>query len=150
VALIGPYSSGKTSLLESILAVAGTTKRKGTARERNMVGDTAAEAKARQMGVEVNVASATYMDDVFTFLDCPGSIEFLQETLNVLAGVDAAVIVCEPDPVKAAAVAPLLRRVEDAKIPALVFVNKIDRASGPVQVLVDALQSVSARPIVTR
>ena len=150
VALIGPYSSGKTSLLESILSVTGTSKRKGTARERNMVGDTAPEAKARQMGVEVNVASATYLDDVFTFLDCPGSIEFLQETLNALVGVDAAVIVCEPDPAKAAAIVPVLKRVEDAKLPALVFVNKIDRAAGSVQTLVDALQAVSARPIVTR
>jgi elongation factor G len=50
------------------------------------------------MSVEVNCATTKYLDDSFTFLDCPGSIEFLQETLNVLPGVDAAVVVCEPEP----------------------------------------------------
>jgi elongation factor G len=150
VALIGPYSSGKTSLLESLLFVTGTIKRKGTARERNMTGDSAAEAKARQMGVEVNAASYTYLDDPFTVLDCPGSIEFLQETLNVLVGVDAAVIVCEPDVAKVQALAPLFKRIEDAKLPVMVFVNKIDKATGPVQAVADALQSVSARPLVLR
>src|ERR1044071_9328227 len=114
VALIGPYSSGKTSLLESLLSVTGAIKRKGTAKDRKMTGDSAPEAKARQMGVEVNVASFSYLDDPFTVLDCPGSIEFLQETLNVLVGVDAAIIVCEPDLAKVQALAPLFKRIEDA------------------------------------
>ena len=98
VALVGPYGSGKTSLLESILAVTGAIQRKGAVPQGNTVGDSSPEARARQMSVEVNCATTKYLDESFTFLDCPGSIEFLQDTLNVLPGVDAAVVVCEPDP----------------------------------------------------
>ena len=93
VALVGPYGSGKTTLLESILAVTDAIPRKGAIVQKNTVGDTSPEARARQMSVEVNCATTKYLDENFTFLDCPGSIEFLQETLNVLPGVDAAIVV---------------------------------------------------------
>jgi len=46
--------------------------------------------------VEVTSASTEYGGIRFTFLDCPGSVEFAQETYNALMGVDAAVVVCEP------------------------------------------------------
>src|SRR5690606_39008409 len=58
-ALIGPYLSGKTSLLESLLFVTGAIGRKGSAREGNTVGDGTPEARARQMSTELNVASTT-------------------------------------------------------------------------------------------
>ena len=150
VALVGPYLSGKTTLLESILFATGAITRKGSAGEGNTVGDSSPEARAREMGVELNVASTTYLGDTLTFLDCPGSIEFLQEAHNALLGVDAAVVVCEADPTKAATLGPLLRFLEDHGIPRLIFVNKIDRASGRVQDLLEALQAVSAQPLVLR
>ncbi len=52
VALVGPYLSGKTTLLESLLFVSGGTHRRGSVKEGNSVGDSAAEARARQMSVE--------------------------------------------------------------------------------------------------
>ena len=45
VALVGPYLSGKTTLLESILSVTAATSRKGTAKDTNRVGDSSPEAK---------------------------------------------------------------------------------------------------------
>lgn len=150
VALVGPYLSGKTTLLESILFATGAITRKGSVSEGNTVGDSSPEARAREMGVELNLASTTFLGDDLTFLDCPGSIEFLQEAHNALLGVDAAVVVCEADPTKAATLGPLLRFLEDHGIPRLIFVNKIDRASGRVQDLLEALQGVSAQPLVLR
>lgn len=150
IALIGPYTSGKTTLLESLLHACGATNRKGAVNDGNAVGDHSAEARERQMGTELNVATCSFMGDQFTFLDCPGSIELLQETLNALVGVDAAVVVCEADPSKALALSPLLKALEDQGIPRILFVNKIDKAAGPVRDLVDALQEVSATPLVLR
>ncbi len=69
VALVGPYSSGKTSLLESMLFVAGAVNRKGTVKEGNMVGDGSAEARARQMSVEVSAATFDFMGESFPGLD---------------------------------------------------------------------------------
>ena len=150
VALIGPYLSGKTSLLESLLHVTGAIDRKGTIREGNTVGDSAPEARARQMGVECNAATTRYLDEEITFIDCPGSIEFIQEAANALIGVDAAVVVCEADPAKAPTLQPWLKLLDDMEIPRFIFVNKVDRASGSVQPVIDALQEVSEKPLILR
>src|ERR1700741_3214124 len=128
VALVGPYGSGKTTLLESILFATGAVQRKGSVAQKNTVGDASAEARERKMSGEVNVAAPRYLDESFTFLDCPGSIEFLQETLNVLPGVDAAIVVCEPEAGKAAMLQPYLKRLSDMGIPHALYDNKIDKA----------------------
>ncbi|HYM31754.1 MAG TPA: elongation factor G [Candidatus Cybelea sp.] len=150
VALVGPYLSGKTTLLESILLATGAIPRKGSVTEKSSVGDASIEARERQMSVEVNCATTTFLDDTFTFLDCPGSIEFLQETLNALIGIDAAVVVCEPEADKVLSLGPLLKMLDDRGIPHFIFVNKIDKASGLVRDLLASLQAVSAKPLVLR
>ena len=150
VALVGPFGSGKTTLLESILAITGAIQRKGSVPQRNTVGDSSPEARARQMSVEVNCATTKFLDESFTFLDCPGSIEFLQETLNVLPGVDAAVVVCEPDPAKVQMLKPFLKRLSDLSIPHFLFINKIDKAQGALRDLLAGLQEASDKPLLLR
>jgi elongation factor G len=150
VALVGPFGSGKTTLLESILMLTGAVQRKGTVAQGNTVGDFTAEARARQMSVEVNCATTKYLDENFTFLDCPGSIEFLQDTLNILPGVDAAVVVCEPDGGKVQMLKPFLKRLGDAGIPHFLFVNKLDKATGNVRDLLTSLQEASDKPLLMR
>jgi len=155
VAIVGPYLSGKTTLLESLLFVTGAISRKGNVKDGNTVGDGAAEARDRQMSVEVSAASTEYQDIRFTFLDCPGSIEFVQETYNALIGIDAAVVVCEPVTERVLTLAPLFKFLDDWEIPHLVFINKMDRVTCDgdacgytYREILDALKSVSTRPLV--
>ena len=95
IALVGPFQSGKTTLLESILMRCGALSRTGSVKTGNTVGDAAPEARAHQMSIEPNVASVAFLGDTFQFIDCPGSVEFLHEMRHVLPAVDAAVVVCE-------------------------------------------------------
>jgi elongation factor G len=148
VAIVGPYLSGKTTLLESILSVTGAVSRKGKITEGNTVGDATPEARDRQMSVEVNAASTEYGGIHFTFVDCPGSIEFAQETYNALIGVDAAIVVCEPNSDRVLNLTPLFQFLDEWEIPHLVFINKMDRAHSNFADLLQALKTVSSRPLV--
>jgi len=148
VALVGPYLSGKTTLLESLLFVTGAITRKGSVKDGNTVGDSAAEARDRHMSIEVATASTEYEDLRFTFVDCPGSIEFAQETFNALIGVDAAIVICEPVSDRVLTLAPLFKFLDDWEIPHLVFINKMDRSNNNFMDVLHALKSVSSRPLV--
>ena len=76
IAIVGPFQSGKTTLLEAILERTGTIERAGRAASGNMTGDASAEARAHAMSVEPNVATVKFLGESFTFVDCPGSVEF--------------------------------------------------------------------------
>ncbi|WP_321333965.1 elongation factor G [Breoghania sp.] len=150
IALVGPFASGKTSLLESILARTGAIQRKGTVSQGNTVGDASPEARSHVMSVEANIAETEFMGDSYTFIDCPGSVEFLAETDGVLPGVDMAIVVAEPDPKKVPALQLLLKRLEERGIPRMLFLNKIDKVDGRVHDVLTMLQPASAVPLVLR
>jgi elongation factor G len=150
IALIGPFSSGKTTLLENLLFATGAIQRKGSVKEGNMVGDSSTEARERQMSVEISVADFEFMGERFTVLDCPGSLEFLQETLDAVVGVDAAIVVVEPEIDRAVALAPLLHFLEQRSIPYMIFVNKLDRMSVALRDVLSALQDQTERALVVR
>lgn len=149
-ALVGPYLSGKTSLMESLLFVAGALPRKGSVKEGSTVGDASLEAKARQMSVEASLATCTYQGETWTLIDCPGSVEFSQEAAHALMVADIAVVVCEPDPGRALMVAPTLKFLDDHKVPHVVFINKMEApdSAAKLKEVLNALQTVSERPLV--
>src|ERR1700739_1846068 len=149
-ALIGPYLSGKTTLLEALLHASGGTTRRGSVRDGNSVGDHTPEARARQMSTEINVANATFLGDPWTILDCPGSVELLYEAQGALLASDVAVVVVEPEAERALTITPLLRFLDRHNIPHMIFINKLDAANARVRDVLAALQSVSERPLVLR
>ncbi len=148
IAIVGPYSTGKTTLLESLLFVSGAINRKGNVNDGNTVSDSSPEAKNRNMSVEVSSAYTEYKGINFTFLDCPGSVEFMQETYNALVGSGCTIIVCEPSVNKVLTLAPLFQFLDEWQIPHLVYINKMDRSQDSFMEVLKAIKDVSSRPLV--
>ena len=138
-ALIGPQGSGKSTLFDALLAAAGSPPPRRT------------EGRARAMGTETRLGHCFWLGEEWALLDCPGSVEFGQETAAALAIADLALLVCEPDPARAAALAPAFHALERAGLPAMVFVNKADLlGDGRIRDTIAALQAHSRRPLVLR
>src|ERR1700749_1071730 len=97
IAIVGPCQSGKTSLLEALLARGGAVARQGAVREGTTIGDGSQEARSHQMSVQPHLAHVDYLGARLTFIDCPGSVEFAHCARAVLPVCDAAVVVCEAD-----------------------------------------------------
>lgn len=148
--ICGPYLSGKTTLMEALLAEAGTISRHRTQSGAFAVADGSPEARAHGMSTELNVASSAYLDEKWTFLDCPGSVELLQDTRSALSVADVAIVVVEPDPAKAPALSTYLRLLDDLSVPHLLFINKLDKEGASVRVMMEALQGASGKPLVLR
>jgi elongation factor G len=147
---VGPFQSGKTTLLEAILARTGAIQRQGTVDAGTSVGDASKEARHHKMSVEATFATTTFMGDNYTFVDCPGSIEFIQDMRSVLPAVDAAVVVCEADEKKVPQLQLILRELEDQNIPRFLFLNKIDKADKRVRETIKLLQPASRAPLLLR
>jgi elongation factor G len=150
IALVGPFASGKTTLLEAILARTGAISRQGTLAEGNTVGDASPEARSHQMSVEVNIAETEFMGDKLTFFDCPGSIEFAFEAEPILPAVDLAIVVAESDPKKVPALQVILKTLEDRGVPHMMFLNKVDKEELSVREALQTLQAASSVPLLLR
>ena len=138
VALVGPYSSGKSTLFEALLDAAGSPVKRP------------ADPRNRPMTTEIRLGHCSYLGDAWSVLDCPGSIEFAYQTCSALAMVDIAVVVCEPSPAKAAMVAPLLKTLKEEGVPHVLFINKIDTLDGSIGDTLAALQAYAGSPLVLR
>ncbi len=150
IALVGPFQSGKTTLLEAILSRTGAIQRQGAVEAGTTVGDASKEARHHKMSTELTVATTDFMGDSYTFLDCPGSIEFMHDMRAALPAVDAAVVVCELDDKKIAQLQLILRELEQQNIPRFLFVNKIDKADQSVHDALAALQPASRCKLLVR
>jgi elongation factor G len=138
VALVGPYSSGKSTLFEALMEAAGSPVKRPP------------DPRNRPMTTELRLGHCTYLGDHWSVLDCPGSIEFAHEAAAALAVVDLAVVVCEPAPTRAIAVAPLMKMLADQGVPHMVFINKIDTLDGSLRDTLAALQAYAKCPLVLR
>ncbi|MDZ5698051.1 elongation factor G [Chelativorans sp. M5D2P16] len=140
IAILGPLESGKTTLFNAILARATET-------------DPAAghgSARTAAMSVEATFATTTFMGESITFVDCPGSVEFVAEAEPVLAAADAAIVVVEADDKKLSALQIILRRLDAIGLPRVLFLNKIDKSSAGVRETLKSLQPVSQAPLLLR
>ena len=92
LALVGPTGAGKTSLMEAMLRASGAIDRRAGG-GGDKVGDSSPEARARGHSVEMNFTGFSFMDDRYSIIDCPGSVELAAESDAALAAVDLALIV---------------------------------------------------------
>src|SRR5258708_38066784 len=150
IALVGPFQSGKTTLLEAIMARTGAIPRAGSVAAGTSVGDSSPEARHHKMWVCLTASATKFNDESHTFIDCPGSVEFAHDMRAAIPAVDAAVVVCEADERKLPQLQIILRELEDLGIPRFLFLNKIDRASKRIRETLATLQPASRIPLVLR
>lgn len=136
IAIVGPTGAGKTALVTALASAASG-------------GPGTAPNAAGQSG-ETSFTAIDFMDDHYALMDTPGAVDFLADADYALPAADLAIVVADPDPDKAILIQPFLHALEALNIPHALFINKIDQARGRVRDLLEALQPVSARPLVAR
>jgi elongation factor G len=150
IALVGPAGAGKTSLAEALLEVAGAIPRPGSVEAGTSVGDSSPEARSRGASTELNLSRFSWAGDDYVLLDAPGSVGFAAEGDSALAICDLALVVIPPEPDRAPLAEPLLRELEARRVPHAIFVNKIDKAPGTIEQLLESLEPCSSAALVAR
>ena len=151
IAIVGPFASGKTSLLEAILARTGAIEKPGAVANgthgRRFLAGGARPFDERRAERRRNRSSWTRAT--------PSSIAPARWSSTTRASrsspaIDAAIVVAEPDEKKIPALQVVLRHLEERGIPRFLFLNKIDKASMGVRDALALLQPASETPLVLR
>ena len=87
IAIVGPFASGKTTLLEAILARTGAIPRQNPVSSGNTVSRPFARGARPRDERRGDLRDHRFHGRQLTFVDCPGSIEFSFEAEPVLAGL---------------------------------------------------------------
>ena len=126
VVLVGPTGSGKTTLIEALLAETGTIPRPGSVETGTTVTDH--DDSARRQGRSVGLALAPVVhDDVkINLIDTPGYADFVGELRAGLRAADAALFVVSAIDGVDSVTALLWNECAIVNMPRVVVVTKLD------------------------
>ena len=93
VVVLGHGGAGKTSLVDALCFVAGTSKRHGNVDDGTALTMYSPEEHAHEISIQLTPAYAEHMGTKINLLDTPGYLDFTGETLAAVRVVDAAIIV---------------------------------------------------------
>ncbi|MDD4648606.1 MAG: elongation factor G [Desulfoplanes sp.] len=141
-ALVGHGGTGKTSVAEMILLNAGTISRLGKVEEGTTCLDYEPEEIKRRGSIQPAVACYEWQKNAHFLLDTPGDNNFIGDLSYQLLAADSAVFVIDAiDGVK-----PLTKKlwgeVLKADLPAMVFINKLDRERADFESAYNSLSSI--------
>lgn len=94
VAVLGHGASGKTSLVDALAFVAGTSKRHGSIKDGTALTDYTPDEIERKYSINLAIAVAEWMDTKVNLIDTPGYLDFTGDALAGVYAADGALIVC--------------------------------------------------------
>jgi ribosomal protection tetracycline resistance protein len=125
--ILAHVDAGKTSLTERLLFAAGVIDEVGSVDDGSTQTDSLALERQRGITIRSAVVSFTIGDVTVNLIDTPGHPDFIAEVERVLNVLDGAVLVVSAAEGVQAQTRVLMRTLRRLRIPAVVFVNKIDR-----------------------
>ena len=140
VAVLGHLGSGKTTLAESFLYLAGAIDKKGEVERKNTVGDYTQEEQARQTTLQASLIPAEFNGYKLNFIDLPGSEEFTGEVENVLSVVKGAILVVDASKGIEVGTERCWEELRKRNIPTLIFINKMDKENIKYEELLASLK----------
>ena len=127
VVVLGHGGSGKTSLVEALCFVSGTTKRHGSVKEGNTLTMHTPEEMAHGISLQASPAYAEWHDTKINLLDTPGYLDFAGEVLAATRVADGAVIVLGATTGVEVGTERVWEYCSNRGIPRLFFVAGMDR-----------------------
>src|SRR2546428_12987531 len=127
VAVIGHGASGKTSLVDALAFVAGTSKRHGSVKDGTALTDYTADEIERKYSISLALAVAEWMDVKLNLIDTPGYLDFTGDALAGVWAADGAVIVVSATAGVEVGTEKVWDYSEKREIPRLFFVSLMDK-----------------------
>ncbi|MCR4962435.1 MAG: elongation factor G [Firmicutes bacterium] len=148
VAIVAHQGAGKTSLTEAMVFNTGAVNRLGKVDDGNTVADYHPEELKRKSTVNTSLVACQWRDHKINILDVPGFSDFFGEVVSALRVADSLVMVLDAVAGVEVTTEIIWELADDAKIPVIAFINKLDRENADFIKAFDSMGEKLTRQIV--
>jgi elongation factor G len=127
IAVVGHGASGKTSLVDALAFVSGSSKRHGSVREGTTLTDTSPEEIERGYSINLGCAYAEWMDTKINLIDTPGFLDFQGDAVAGLAAADGALCVVSATAGVETGTERMFREAVSRRDPVLFVISMMDK-----------------------
>jgi elongation factor G len=127
IAIVGHGATGKTSLCESLLFIAGKTDRLGRVDDGTSSMDFEPEEQKRRISISAATNFFEWDKHKITILDTPGDSNFSYDTRNCLRIADGAVVVIDAVGGVEFQTEKVWEYADEYQLPRIVFISRMDR-----------------------
>ena len=141
VAFVGHGTSGKTSLVESILFKTGATKRLGSVDDGTSISDFDPEEKERKTTIDSSILHCSWQDREINIIDTPGYPDFISGAIGALSAVETAIVVIAATSGVQVNTQRMWNIARDAGLARIVVITKMDSENIDFPALLDSIQN---------
>ncbi len=139
--LLSHGGAGKTSLSEAILFNAGIIKRLGKVDDGSTTSDYEPDEIKRKISINLSLLPVEWQDNKINILDAPGYTDFVGDIkAGMRVSEGAVIVVCAASGVEVGT-EMVWSYCEEAELPRLVFINKMDRENADFVKVVGEIQT---------
>ena len=140
IGILAHVDAGKTTITENFLYVSGHTKTLGNV--DNGTAQTDSLDVERERGISVRSANISFhwKDVKINLVDTPGHVDFSAEVERTIRILDGAVLIISAVEGVQGHTVTLWNALQNLKIPALIFINKIDRAGADTEIVINEIK----------
>ncbi len=141
VAVLGHMSSGKTTLVEGLYALANNTTM-GSVDRKNTISDYTLEEQNRKSSIKSSIVPIKYNDYKINLIDIPGNDDFICEAIQTISVVKGAILVIDAKKGIEVETVKHYNMLKRKNIPTIIYVNKMDSEGVKFDEVFDNISSV--------
>lgn len=145
IGILAHVDSGKTTLTEQMLYLTGAIRNLGSVDAGTTATDSLSVEKQRGISVRTATASTEWNGTTINIIDTPGHIDFAGEVERALSALDYAVVIVSAVEGVRAHTENILKSLDTAKLPRIVFINKIDRTGSDTARVIEELKGITSQ-----
>jgi elongation factor G len=127
IAITGHGSTGKTTFFEQVLFAGEVIPKPETVESGKTVSDYTDEEIERKISIHSTLAHIEWQGKKINLLDTPGASDFVGEVVPALRVAESALVLVAADAGVQIGTIQTWRRLRRRKMPAMVFINKMDK-----------------------
>ena len=140
VAVVGHGGSGKTSLVDALAFVAGSSKRHGRVKEGSALTDYSPDEIEKGYSINLSLAHAEWEDVKINLIDTPGFLDFAGDAAAGIFAADASLIVLSSTAGVEVGTEKVWRQTRSFGHPAVFFVSLMDKEHASFEKVCEAIR----------